>query len=307
MTLAPATPLLRALAVATGFLLSTGDVQAQGIPTRSTLEKIRGSGTLLIGYREGAAPFSYLDANGQPIGFSLDLCRHVADAIRTKLQLAELKVIQIPTTPSSRQIMLESEALDLNCGSVTNTNQRKRSVAFSVSTFVAGVQALTRKDTGIHSLKDMAGKTVVSPADTNADAAVRAAATRHDLSLNFRQGRDQADSLRLLLGGEADVMVLDDVLLRGLLLTLPAEVREKLLVLDEKYGFEPHGLEFRRQDPQFKRLIDDTLIGLMNSGEFARIYDKWFTSPIPPPGANLDLPMSDALKQLIRTPNDRGV
>lgn len=307
MTPAPATLLLRALAVATGFLLSTGDVPAQGIPTRSTLEKIRDSGTLLIGYREGAAPFSYLDANGRAIGFSLDLCRHVAEAIRGKLQLAELKVIQVPTTPSSRQIMLESEALDLNCGSVTNINLKKRSVAFSVSTFVAGVQVLTRKDTGIRALKDMAGKTIVSPADTSADAALRAAATRQDLSLNFRQGRDQVDSLRLLLGGEADAMVLDDVLLRGLLLTLSADAREKLLVLDEKYGFEPHGLEFRRQDPQFKRLIDDTLIGLMNSGEFTRIYDKWFTSPIPPHGANLDLPMSDALKQLMRTPNDRGV
>lgn len=297
----------RALVAGACLLSPASGLHAQGKPASPVLEKIRATGTIFLGYREGSLPFSYLDAQGRAIGFSLDLCRHITDAIAARLNLADLAVVQVPTTPSSRQIMLEAETIDLDCGPVTNTEQKQRGVAFSVTTFVAAVQALVRKDSGIRSLKDMPDRMVVTTAGTTSDVHLRSAAGRQGLSLKYRLGRDHADSLRLLLRGDADVMVLDDALLRGLLLSLPEAERQQLVVLGDSYGFEPYAIVFRRHDPEFKKLVDDSMIGMMQSGEFARIYDKWFTSPIPPAGGNLDLPMSGPLKQLMLTPNDKGV
>jgi len=298
---------LRALLAGACLLLTTGGLHAQGRAGSPTLDKIRGAETVYLGYREGSAPFAYLDPEQKAIGFSLDLCRHVTDAIQARLGLPALSVVQVPTTPGSRQIMLEAETIDLDCGPVTNTEQRQRSVAYSVTIFVAGVKALVRQDSSVRSLKDLKDKVVVTTAGTTAEAYIKSAAARQGLLINYRFGRDHAESLRLLLRGNADVLVLDDALLAGLLSNLPPAERGRLVVLADSYGFEPYGLAFRRQDPEFKKLVDDTLIGLMQSGEFARLYGKWFTSPIPPGGANLDMPMSAALKQLILTPNDKGL
>lgn len=288
------------------LLFGTGSTNAEEKKS-STLEKIRNYGAIYVGHREASIPFSYLDADGKPIGYSMELCAHIIDAVKARLNLPDMEVVPVPTTASTRQMMVESGTVDLQCGSVTNNQQRQRYVAFSVTTYATGIKALVRKDSGIRSIRDMKGKVVVTTSETTTDAYVKAAAARQGLFLNFRLGRDHDDSLRQVLNGQADVMVLDDVLLQGLLMNTAEPNALKVIVLEENFAVEPYAIMFRRNDPEFKKLVDDTLVALMQSGEFARIYDKWFMAPIPPLGKSLNLPMSDLLKQLIITPNDRGI
>lgn len=273
----------------------------------ATLEKIRNYGTIYVGHREASIPFSYLDEAGKPIGYSVELCARIVDAVKERLGRPDLQVVYVPASSGTRQMMLETGTTDLQCGSVTNTIQRQRYVAFSVTTYVAGVKALVRKESGIRSIRDMKGKVVVTTSGTTSDAYVKAAAARNGLFLNYRVGRDHDESFQQLISGQADVMVLDDVLLKGLLLNRSEAEAYKVVLLEENFAAEPYALMLRRNDPEFKKLVDETLIGLMRSGEFARIYDKWFVAPIPPSGKSINLPMSDLLKQLIETPNDRGV
>lgn len=296
------------LLFAAGLSVGGGAAHAQSAAAPSaSLAKISEYGAIYVGHREASIPFSYLDADGKVIGYSAELCRHVTDAIKRRLNRPDLAVVPVPVTSSSRQMMLEAGTIDLECGSTTNTEQRQRYVGFAVTTFVAGVKALVKKESGIRSLRDMKGKTVVTTSGTTSDAYVKTAAARQGVFPNYRVGRDHDESLRQVLRGDADVMVLDDVLLQGLLVNVPEAERFKLVVLEESYANEPYGLMLRRNDPEFKKLVDDTLIALMKSGELTRIYERWFTSPIPPAGGNLRLPMGDLLKQLIATPNDRGV
>ena len=296
----------QALLVAACLLVGAGTLNAQEKKSY-TLEKIRSLGAVYVGHQEASPPFSYLDADGVAIGFSMELCKHVVEVVKTKLGVPGLDAVQVPTSSENRQMMIESGTIDLQCGSVTNTIQRQRYVAFSATIFAAGVKALVRKDSGIRSMQDMKGRVVVTTSGTTSDTYVKAAAARQGCHLNYRVGRDHDDSLRQLLDGRADVLVLDDVLLQGLLMNADEADAYKVVVLDESYAVEPYGIMLRRNDPEFKKLVDETLVGLMKSGEFARVYDKWFMAPIPPLGKSLNLPMSDILQQLIQTPNDRGI
>ena len=296
----------QALVTAACLLFVAGTLNAQEKKSY-TLEKIRSLGAVYVGHQEASPPFSYLDADGVAIGFSMELCKHVVEAVKTKLGVPGLDAVQVPTSSENRQMMIESGTIDLQCGSVTNTIQRQRYVAFSATIFAAGVKALVRKDSGIRSMQDMKGRVVVTTSGTTSDTYVKAAAARQGCHLNYRVGRDHDDSLRQLLDGRADVLVLDDVLLQGLLMNADEADAYKVVVLDESYAVEPYGIMLRRNDPEFKKLVDETLVGLMKSGEFARVYDKWFMAPIPPLGKSLNLPMSDILQQLIQTPNDRGI
>ena len=298
--------LRKSLLLGASLLLAAGLVSAQDKKSY-TLEKIRNFGAIYVGHREASIPFSYIDDEGKVIGYSMELCGHVIDAVKNRLAMPKIEVVPVPVTSGSRQMMLEAGTIDLQCGSVTNTIQRQRYVAFSVTTFAAGVKALVRKDSGIRSIADMKGKVVVTTSGTTSDSYVKAAAARQGLFLNYRVGRDHDESLQQVLNGQADVMVLDDVLLKGLLMNRPDTDLYKVVMLEDNFAIEPYGLMLRRNDPEFKKLVDETLVGLMQSGEFQRIYDKWFMSPIPPKGKSLDLPMSDLLKQLIQTPNDRGI
>ena len=272
-----------------------------------TLEKIRAQGTIYLGYREDALPFSYLDAGGAPTGFSPALCASVVDAVKQRLGLAKLAVVHVPVSSGARQMMLEAGTIDLECGAEINSVQRQRYVAFSVTTFVSEVKALVRKDTGVHALRDLQGKVVLSLTGSRFESYLRAAAARQGLSVNTRLGRDPEAAVQQVLGGQADALVLDDVQLRALLLQRSPDEAAQFKLLDEVIAVEPYALMLRRNDAEFKALVDATLIGLMRRGDFARIYSQWFVDPIPPTGRSLGLPMGDLLRQLIETPNDRGV
>lgn len=276
-------------------------------PPPTTLEKIRGYGAIYVGHHDAAIPFSYIDDQGGVHGYSWELCMRVVDAVKQRLGKPDLQVVPVLTTAGSRVMMVETGTLDLECGSTTNSEQRQRYVGFSNTVFVAGIKGLVRKEANIRSLADLKGKTVATAAGSTADAYVKAAATRRNVSVNYRSARGHDEGFNQVLGGAADVFVLDDILLVGLLADARKTDASRLTILDETFGLEPYGLMFRRNDPEFKKLVDETLLGLMRSGEFERIYAKWFQSPIPPRGINLNVPPSPELKQLIKTPNDRGV
>ena len=285
-------------------LAATAQAQALRSPT---LDKIGANGTIYIGYSDASIPFSYLNARGLPHGYSIELCQHVVEAVKHQLGRTQLSVVYVPVSPGSRQMMLEAGTVDLECGAVSNTVQRQRYVGFSVTTFVAGIKALVRRDSGIRSVDDLRGKTVVTSSGTSSEAYVRATAARQGLRLNYRLERNQEESLQQVLDGRADALVLDDVQLKALLLGRDAAEANRLEMLQDGFAAEPYALVFKRNDPGFKALVDAALVGLMQRGELSRIYERWFLAPIPPSGQVLDLPMSDLLRQLIETPNDRGV
>lgn len=276
-------------------------------PPPKTLEKIARYGAIYLGHRESSIPFSYLDDEGKVHGYSWELCTRVVEAVKTRLNLPALDVVPVLTNSNSRLMMVEAGTIDLYCGSATNTDQRARYVSFSNTYFVAGVKGLVRKDSGIRSIADLGGRTVITTAGTTSDGYVKSATVRRNIFVNFRSARTHQDAFNEVLNGKADVFVLDDILLHGLLASAAQADTYRLVMLDESFGFEPYGLILRKNDPEFKKLVDEVLVGLMKSGEIERIYAKWFLSAIPPKGVNLNVPMSPELKQLIKTPNDRGI
>ncbi len=285
------------------FLAAWGSLaHAQGV-TQSTLEKIREYRAIYVGHRESAVPFSYM-VGDEPMGYSIDICDRITDAIKLALNDAALRVVKVPVTSSSRFLMLQAGTVDLECGSTTNTKIRQQLVSFGLTTFVSGIKAVVRKDSPIRQISDLDGKVVVTTSGTSTERSVRNVLTMRKVSGLFKTGRSHAYSLGMVISSQADAFVIDDVLLSGMVAS-SAQI-DKLRILDENFGYEPYSIVMRRDDPEFKRLVDQTLRGLMQSGELERIYAKWFISPIPPKGINLNLPMSDLLKALIANPNDEG-
>ena len=285
------------------LLLATPAVLAQGV-TRPSLDKIREYGAIYVGHREASIPFSYM-VGGEAIGYSMDLCDRIVEAVRIRLGDPALKVVRVPVTSSSRLLMLMTGVIDLECGSTTNTKIRQQSVAFGLTSFVSGVKALTRRDTGIERIIDLNGKVVVTTAGTTTERVVRTVLATRNASVRAKTGKDHPDSLSMVLSRQADAFVLDDALLAGLLAVSPDAARLKLL--EENFGFEPYGIALRKDDPEFKQLVDDSLRAMMKSGELERIYTKWFLSPIPPNNVNLQIPMSNMLRELLANPNDIGI
>lgn len=198
-----------------------------------------------------------------------------------------------------------SGTVDLECGSTANQLARQKQVAFSVSTFVAQFKWLTRSDSGIASPDDLKRKTVAVTSGTNTSQFLNKLNQDEGLKLTISQGKDHAESFLLVDTGRAAAFMEDDILLAGL--KANAKDPSRFKILDKSYSADPYALMFRRDDPAFKAVVDETLVGLMQSGAFSKLYAKWFESPIPPRNLNLDFPMSDTLKQLIKTPSDKAI
>ena len=294
----------RQLAVLIALSASLSAAQAQGV-SGSTLDRIRENGAIYVGHRESSVPFSYMIGD-DVVGYSKDLCDRIVGAIRDKLEMPSLKVVHVPVTSFSRILMLMTGTVDLECGSTTNTRIRQQRIAFSVTTFVSGVKTLVRKDTGIGRIDDLAGKVVVTTSGTTTERLVKTVMSARKLPApRTRTASKHSESFSMVLSRQADAFVLDDAILAGLLSSSPDA--GKLKLLEENFGFEPYGIGMRREDPEFKKLVDDTLVGMMKSGELERLYSKWFMSPIPPDNVNLQLPMSEMLRDVLRNPNDNGI
>ena len=290
-------PVVAAMLIAAGLPLGTSDLYAQ------TLEKIASSDKITVSYREAAVPFSYLLAPHKAVGFSVDLTEAIIDDVRSRLKKPYLKVDYVPVTGQNRIPMLVSGTYDLECGSTTNTSARGKEVAFSINVFYAGTRLLTKKNSGIRNYSDLTKKTVASTAGSTNEKLLSKYSADHNLDIQFVSGKDYADAMQLVLNDRAVALALDDVLLFGL--RANSGNPSTLEIVGDTLQVEPYACMVRKGDTEFKKLVDGTITRLMKSGEFARLYTKWFESPIPPAGANLNMPMSDALRANIKARSDK--
>jgi glutamate/aspartate transport system substrate-binding protein len=289
--------------IAAACLLIGAEAPAAAQDLEGTLKKVKETGIFSIGYRESSLPLSYLDDKLMPVGFSIELCKHVVDAVKAKLGVPDLNVKYNPVTSATRIPLVANGTVDIECGSTANMTIRQKQVGFSYTFFVPQFKWIVRADTNIKSADDLRGKTVAVTAGTNTALFVNKMNSEENLGMTITQGKDHAESFLLVETGRASAWMEDDVLLAGFRANAksPADFR----LLDKSYPSDPYALMIRKDDPQFKALVDDALAQLMRSGEFEKLYSQWFERPIPPKGVNMDLPMSDALKQDIKEPNDK--
>lgn len=270
-----------------------------------TLKKIRDTGSITIGHREASIPFSYLDDKQQPIGYAMDLCMRVVDAVKAELKLPNLKVNLQPVTSSNRIPLLQNGTIDMECGSTTNSMDRQKQVAFGPTYFVINVTAAVKKSSPINSLADLNGKNISTTSGTTAVPLLKAYEKTKAIDVKEIYGKDHGESFLLLADDRVVAFVMDDILLAGQIANSrnPGDYR----ILPESLRTEPYSMMLRRDDAQFKALIDRTIGGIMKSGEIDKIYAKWFTSTIPPRNVNLNFPITPALREAFKNPNDKGI
>jgi glutamate/aspartate transport system substrate-binding protein len=261
-----------------------------------TLAKASASGAVTIGYRESSIPFSYRTERGEPIGYSIELCRKLVDAMGRAVG-RKLAIRWLPVTSETRIEAIASGKADLECGSTTNSLERARQVAFSPTIFVSGTKLLVPRGSPIHTFRDLPGKTVVVTAGTTNEQAMRSLARKFALDFQLVTARDHAESFAQLAEGRADAFATDDVLLYGLIAQHNA--RGKFTVVGEFLSYDPYGIMFRRNDPQLARLVIDTFRDLAEDGEVDRQYQRWFMKRLPT-GAAIGLPMSPQLETLVK-------
>ncbi|MBB5464616.1 ABC-type amino acid transport substrate-binding protein [Paraburkholderia sp. Clong3] len=271
----------------------------------STLAKIQRSGVIAIGHRETSVPFSYVDANNEVVGFSQDLCNKVIDAVKAKTKRPDLKVRFIPVTSQNRIPLVQNGTVDLECGVTTNLVARQSQVAFADTFFVATTRLLTRKDSGIKDFPDLAGKTVVTNQGTTSERILRKMNEDKKMNMQIISAKDYGEGRLTLESGRAVAYMMDDVLLAGTR-TLTAKPSD-WIITGTPQSSEAYGFMLRRDDPEFRKLVDDTLEQVMKGPEIHTMYDRWFIKPVPPKNISFDFPMSDSLKQLYAQPNDKAL
>ncbi len=289
-------------ALAACALLVASVAQAQ---PRDTLQKIKETGVIEIGSRDASVPFSYMNGGSEPIGFTADLCKRVVDAVKARLAMPQLTVRYTVVTPTNRIPLLQNGTIDLECGTTTNTKARQEQVAFAPSHFVAGVGAVVKKSGKIESFADLDGKTVATTAGSTSIQLLRAYRRNEKADIKEVSGKDTSDAFLMFSSDRAQALILDDVQLAGLIATSQAPGDYK--ILGERLRDEPYGIAYRKDDPKFKELVDQTLVTIYKSGAINEIYAKWFTRPIPPKGVNLNFPMTDAIREIYKNPNANGV
>ena len=289
-----------ALILAACLALAAGGAAAQAEPAveqlAGTLAKARASGAVTIAHRESSVPFSYLSPRGQPIGYSIELCRKLVEAMADEVG-RELEIRWLPVTSESRMQAIVSGRADLECGSTTSNLERARQVAFSPTIFVSGTKLLVKRGSPIKSFRDLRGRTVVVTAGTTNEDTMRSVASKFALDYRLVTARDHAESFARLAEGSADALAGDDVLLFGLITR--AGARGKYDVVGEFLSYDPYGIMYRKGDPQMARLVRETFRALADDGEVERQYKQWFLKRLPA-GASIDLPMSPQLETLIR-------
>jgi glutamate/aspartate transport system substrate-binding protein len=269
----------------------------------STLGKIRENGAIVLGVRDASIPFSFLDDQQAAVGYSVDLCNRVAEAVKRELKLPNLEVRKQVVTSSNRIPLIANGTIDLECGSTVNNIERQRLVAFSVTTFVVNTKFIAKKASAIRNVQDLKGKTVVVTAGTNTAQKVNALNSQLNLGMTILQGKDHPESFMFVETGRAVAFAEDDILLAGLAANSKAPDGFTLVGIDGMAS-DPYALMFRRDDPQFKRLVDTALTSVFSSGEINAIYDKWFAKPIPPRRIVLNFPATEQWKRVVHRPTD---
>ncbi|MGV8854478.1 MAG: amino acid ABC transporter substrate-binding protein [Devosia sp.] len=284
-------------------LLSAITLPAMAAPPDlgGTLEKINETGIVSIGYRQGEPPFSYQDADGSIMGFSIDLCQRIVARIRTELDRDDIAISFVEATPATRFILVKTGAIDLECAATTNNAERRDMVAFSYPHFMTATHVMTRSADHIESLRDLAGHTVASASGTVNIEQLNALNREQNLNIAVIPTKSTAEAFEMVVSGRVSAFVTDGILLAAKI----AETPDPSLYALSDFTLsrsEPYGLLLKRGDAAFKSIVDETLRDIYVSGEIAVIYAKWFTSPIPPNGINLNLPMSTDMVEAFRSP-----
>ena len=273
---------------------------ATAVHAEDTLKKIKDSGSITMGVRESSG-LSYTIGDGKYVGYHIDVCERVIADLRK--QLGKIDVKYQPVTSANRIPLTVNGTVDLECGSTTNNMARQKDVAFAVTTYVDEVRIAVKSNSGINSINQLNGKTVATTTGTTSVQTLR----KHERAtgVDFKEvfGKDHADSFLLLDSGRADAFVMDGSILAKNIATSknPADFK----IVGEVLSVEPIAIMMRKDDPAFKKAVDDSIKGMMKSGELAKIYDKWFMQPIPPTNTKIGLPLSAATKDAWANPNDK--
>lgn len=272
-----------------------------------TLKKIKESGTITLGHRDSSIPFSYFaDASGKPVGYSHDIQLAVVEALKKDLSLPNLNAKYNLVTSQTRIPLVQNGTVDLECGSTTNNVERQQQVAFSVGIFEVGTRLLTKANgqPPIKDFPDLAEKNVVTTAGTTSERLLKAMNADKQMKMNVISAKDHGESFQMLESGRAVAFMMDDALLAGEM--AKAKKPSDWVITGTPQSYEIYGCMVRKDDPAFKKAVDDAIVALYKSGEINKIYDKWFMQPIPPKGLNLQFKMSDELKKLIAEPTDKA-
>ncbi|WP_315708027.1 amino acid ABC transporter substrate-binding protein [Brenneria uluponensis] len=295
---------LRKLALSL-LLIGTASSLAHADDLTGTLKKVKDNGVIVIGHRESSVPFSYYDNQQKVIGYSQAYSNKIVEAVKKKIDAPNLQVKLIPITSQNRIPLLQNGTFDLECGSTTNNLERQKQVDFSDTIFIIGTRLLTNRNSGIKDFPDLAGKAVVVTAGTTSEILLNKLNDEKHMKMRIISAKDHGDSFRTLESGRAVAFMMDDALLAGE--RAKSKKPDQWVIVGTPQSQEAYGCMLRKDDPQFKKLVDDTIAQIQTSGEAEKWFDRWFKQPIPPKGLNMNFTLSDQMKALFKAPNDKAL
>jgi glutamate/aspartate transport system substrate-binding protein len=294
--------MIRRAGVVASITLTFLALPVLGQDLSGTLKRIKENGSITLGIRESSLPLSYLDDKQQPVGYHIDICNRIVDAVKTYLKLPSLKTTHTPVTSQNRIPLVTNGTVDLECGSTTNNEARQKQVAFAPTTYVTNVRMAVKKASRIKSLAELNGKPVATTTGTTSVQLMRAHEKGKGIDFKEVYAKDHADAFLMLETDRAVAFVMDDNLLLGLIAS--SKSPSDYTIAGETLSVEPIAIMLRRDDPAFKNVVSDAVKALMKSGEIDKLYRKWFESPVPPRSVNLAFPMTEATRSAIKNPND---
>ena len=284
--------------------LSLVGLPASAQELTGTLQKIKDVGGITLGHRESSVPFSSYDDNQRVIGYAMDLCYRIVDAVKSNLKMDKLEVKLNPVTSATRIPLIANGTVDLECGSTTNNLAREKQVSFTITHFVTANRFVSKKSSNFKTVDDLKGKTIVSTSGTTNIKQINEIGAQRHLDLDIIAAKDHAEAFLMVETDRAAAFVMDDILLYSLVAT--SKSPDDYVISADALSVEPYGIMLRRDDPAFKKVVDDEMRATYKSGAINAIYEKWFLKPIPPKGVNLNVAMSAAFKKVVANPTDTG-
>ena len=276
----------------------------QAVAQEGTLKKIKESGSITIGHRDASVPFSYYDDKQQPVGYAMDLCHRIVDALKTELQTPKLAVKYQLVTSANRIPLMANGTIDLECGSTTNNLDRQQQVSFTITHFVTANRWVSKKSANLAKLADLKGKTVVSTAGTTNIKQITEINAQQNLGMNIISANGHPEAFQMVETGRAVAFVMDDILLYSLV--AQARNPKDYVISADALSVEPYGIMLRKGDTAFKKVVDAAMARTYKSGAINAIYSKWFEKPVPPKSINLNVPMSAQFRKVVSNPTDSG-
>ncbi|PHM56165.1 glutamate/aspartate ABC transporter substrate-binding protein [Xenorhabdus hominickii] len=294
---------MRKLMLTMMLLSAVGAAHAEELT--GTLKKVKDAGMITVGHRESSVPFAYYDSSQNVVGYAQDYSNLIVDAVKKKLNMPNLQVKLIPITSQNRIPLLQNGTYDFECGSTTNNLERQKQATFSNTIFIVSTRLLTNKNSGIKGFDDLAGKNVVVSSGTTSEMLLNKLNDEKNMKMRIISAKDHGDSFRTLESGRAVAFMVDDALLAGE--RAKAKKPDQWIIVGEPQSKEGYGCLMRKDDRQFKKLVDDVIVKVQTSGEAEKMFNRWFKEPIPPKQLNLNFTLSDDMKALFKSPNDKAL